>query len=374
MARPGGLEPPTIRLEGGCSIQLSYGRQEPKVNSTRAPCQRTMPRLPYPPRKGGGSIAVLKARVVRSSKRKFDCRIEDTGADVQATAPGSLIKENPPVVGDVVFLERRGDGGYTIKKISSRRNSVSRNLVREGRHKVSAANVDAIVVVVSVSKPKFKRGIIDRFLIRAHQWGIEAAVVFNKMDEHRQGHPDLAFERRRLRPLGVECFEISALFPEKFPEGFSALKRFLRGKLALFLGQSGVGKSLGIMSLSGHSAQLATGSIGRKSGKGSHTTSWSEIVGCGDFEAVDSPGIRQFSLEDVEGAGFIEYWPDLEEVAVRCRFNDCGHTEASGGCAFHPEGGPPDVHLLSRLESYLKILDEISQTPEWIKRKRDSHS
>ena len=150
---------------------------------------------------------MFKAKVIKSSKRDFECQtLDDPKTIVMATALGNLLKgEDSIVVGDEVMIDDK-----KIVEVLPRRSEIYRLLIREKKKKVTAANCDFMVIVNSVSRPEFKRGIVDRFLVRAHQWQIRPIVVFNKMDEYSEDMFDLQFEVDRLKHLGVECFDMSA--------------------------------------------------------------------------------------------------------------------------------------------------------------------
>lgn len=312
-----------------------------------------------------------RARVVKSDKRVFDCRLADHTI-VQATALGNLLKEDTIVVGDYVELEEQAQG-LIIKSVEARKSEIFRMLRRESKKKITAANCDLLIVLSSCSKPAYKRGIVDRFLVRAHQWEIMPIVVFNKMDGYDPSEFDVKFEADRLKFLGVDCFEICALEPDYKPQylehGFNELKARLKETTSIFVGQSGVGKSQTISALSGGTVELKTGAVG-KVGKGSHTTTWSEIVDFGDFEVIDSPGIRQFSVDDITSGEMIELFPDVEETATGCAFTNCSHEEGNKGCAFFSDKADPyDQELmLSRLDAYKQLHEEISQIPDWQKK------
>jgi ribosome biogenesis GTPase / thiamine phosphate phosphatase len=314
---------------------------------------------------------MIKAQVIRSSQREFICRLKDTGDVVNAKALGNLLKNQENiVVGDKVLLEKKGNE-FEIHQVEKRSSEIFRIIVREQKKKVTAANCDLLVIVASVSRPTYKRGIIERFLVRAEQWGITPIVVFNKMDEYDPSKINLKFEKDLFKNVGATSFEISALDPNYkntvLENGPRELKNILKGQLALFLGQSGVGKSKTI-SLIGN-VNLKTKEVGKK-GKGTHSTTWSEIIDCGNFSLIDSPGIRSFSLDDIFPDELISYFPDLSEIAVKCKFPNCAHEENSKNCEFRKldPSKYENQLILSRLDSYLKIKEEISQKPNWQKK------
>ena len=317
---------------------------------------------------------MIRARVYKSSKREFECKVLDTEEFVSATALGNLLKRNETiVVGDFVSLEKTSDGnGYEIHQVDERKNEIFRIVVREQKKKVTASNCDLLVIFTSVSKPAYKQGIIDRFLLRSGQWNVPGIIIFNKMDEYSTQDFDIKFESDRLKEMGVKCFEVCALdssYKPRFLElGMNELKQELKDKTSLFLGQSGVGKSKLISYLSEGKVDLRVNKVNR-SGKGSHTTTWSEIIDCTEFSLIDSPGIRSFSVEDLLDEELISLFPDVEERSLKCKFNDCQHEKGTKGCFFlnlDPEVYDDEL-ILSRLHSYMRILEEVKEKPFWNK-------
>lgn len=321
---------------------------------------------------------MIKARVYRSAKREFLVKCLDSGKFLNSFAMGNLLKhEENIVVGDYVQLEDTiGSQGTHIVSVEPRKNEIYRMIIREGKKKVIAANCDLLVILNSCSKPEFKRGIVDRYLARAHQWGIKTLVVFNKMDEFdTELFPEgLKFESDRLQSLGVETFEISAKNPQYerqfLSQGLNELKEILKGRTAIFVGQSGVGKSKTISALCGGEIELKTTAVSRV-GKGSHTTTWAEIVDWGEFTLIDSPGVRSFSLEDIPQDQLLSFFPDIEQLATQCKFNNCKHEENSKGCAFWADRDLEayETRLIhSRLESFKRIDEEVRAIPQWQKK------
>jgi ribosome biogenesis GTPase len=313
-----------------------------------------------------------KARVFKSAKREFECKLMDSGELITATALGNLLKgdENSIVVGDYVMIDDKN----TIIEVCERQNEIFRLIVREQKKKVTASNCDILVILNSVSKPEYKRGIVDRFLVRAHQWNIHPIVIFNKMDQFESEMFDIKFEEDRLKSLGVECFEISAIDESYQPRflklGLKDLIERLKGKTSIFLGQSGVGKSKTISKVSDGKIQLLSRDVG-KAGKGTHTTTWSEIISSDDFTMIDSPGIRSFGVEDLLIEDLIQYFPDLEAGAVKCKFTNCEHNPGTKGCFFTEKVDSETYEgrlILSRLEALHRMKEEISETPSYLKK------
>ena len=314
---------------------------------------------------------IIPACIYESHKKEFLCKIDGESDTVSVSAKRQVLKSNQLVTGDRVLLEKSGDD-YQIIELLERTSEIFRMNIRERKKRITAANVDLVIIATSVSKPPYKQGVIDRFATRSFQWEVPAIVVFNKMDEFQDDF-DIDFEMRRFENIGIECFEVSAMYPDnpsRFGRGsFKDLQRKLQKTQAIILGQSGVGKSKLITSLSDNEVTLASNDIG-KSGKGSHTTTWSEVIECGTFRIIDSPGIRSFSLDDIDSGELIDFFPDLLSVSLACKFNNCQHEAMSKGCAFYGEDVDPknsDI-LESRLLSYKKILEEISETPAWQKK------
>ena len=315
------------------------------------------------------SVKIL-AHIYEAHKKEFLCKIDNENKTVSASAKGTVLKDNQLVAGDKVLLEKNGDD-YQIVALIDRTNEIFRIIIRERKKRVTAANCDLVIIATSVSGPPYKQGVIDRFATRSFQWDVPAIVVFNKMDEF-QNDFDIDFEMRRFENIGIECFEVSAMYPENPPGfgrgSFKDLQKKLLKTQSIILGQSGIGKSKLVSALSHREINLRTNEIA-KSGKGSHTTSWSEMIDCGEFRIIDSPGIRSFSLDDILPEELINLFPDLLPISLTCKFNNCQHESSSKGCAFYGGTDPQTADIVeSRLLSYKKIMKEISGTPAWQKK------
>lgn len=312
----------------------------------------------------------MQGLILRSGKKTFDCQLTKSKEIIQATAVGGLLRKETPVVGDLVEISKTSDK-YEIQKIHPRKSEIFRHILRTNKKKIIGANIDSILIVMSAELPEYKRGLVDRYLLRAKQWNLDAAVVFNKMDLYK-GELDLNFEQDRLKELNVPCFEVSSTNKDYSPtfldNGLNELKQWIDQQTTILLGQSGVGKSKLISCISDGSIELLSRELA-KVGKGSHTTTWAEIIDCDNFLLVDSPGVRSMSIEDISIQDLDSLFPDIFELGRQCKFQDCHHQENSKGCYFHkldPDDRKNQL-ILSRLDSLLRFREEIDRIPDWQK-------
>jgi len=215
----------------------------------------------------------------------------------------------------------------------------------KGQMKAIAANVDHVVVVVCAS-PKVPLSSVDRILVAAHEYGMEATLVLNKIDDI-DGTQALRQDLKHYPELGYRLLEVSV----ESGEGLESLRALLRGRCSVFVGQSGVGKSSLVNTLlPDMTSQQRVGDLVKGANIGSHTTSSARLFhlppepsSAGDNEmepaagkegtVIDSPGIRELGvwhlpLEAIQ-AGFFE----IAELASQCRFRNCKHDEGELGCA-----------------------------------------
>lgn len=306
----------------------------------------------------------MEAKIIRSAKKKFDCKLLSGEGIISASPLGGVLKDLHPVVGDRVSLEKTGDDSYQITQIHTRSSEIFRRNVREyGKKKVIAANVDIMLVVMTASKPAYKSGLVDRYLVRSKSWNIPMMVIINKMDEQEENF-DLEFEEKRLQYLKLPYLKISAEKPQDYSKELQELKEKLEKQTAIFVGQSGVGKSKLITTLTNGEVELLSNELA-KVGKGAHTTTWAELIETKEFDLIDSPGIRSMALKDMDTNDLDLAFEDIFSLARECQFKDCTHGEKSKGCAFHRE---QDHVILSRLESYKRIRDEMEAMPNWQKK------
>ena len=253
-----------------------------------------------------------------------------------------------------------------ITEILPRRNYVIRkstNLSRQAH--IIAANLDQAVIAVSLYFPEIKLPFLDRILLTCEVYKIPALIALNKVDLYRGEAPEAVDEFRRIyEGAGYRVIETSC----KTGEGIDALRDACSGKLSLFSGESGVGKSSLIKAID-PSLAPKIGQISLAHLQGKHTTSLYEMypirgsapnVPRNSQEPagylIDSPGLRGFGLVDLEKEEIAKYFPEMLRVADECRFVPCTHTHEPG-CAVKAavEAGTISAE---RYNSYLGMLEE----------------
>ena len=268
---------------------------------------------------------------------------------------------NPIAVGDLVEYET-GPGhtgldpesSAVITGILPRRNYVIRrstNLSRQAH--IIAANVDRAYLVVSLYFPEVKLPFLDRILVTCELYGIPATIVLSKTDMYRSlDAPGIARFREIYEGAGYPVIETSV----RTGEGIDAIREACQGRVNLFSGESGVGKSSLIKALD-PSLDPKIGAISTAHLQGKHTTSLYEMypLSSGGF-VIDSPGIRGFGLVDVEKEEIARYFPEMLRVAAGCRFTPCTHTHEPG-CAVKAAVDAGEISP-ERYNSYLGMLEE----------------
>ncbi len=307
------------------------------------------------------------AKILRSNRREFDCLILDTKEEVKAVCLREILKKDHLVVGDNVKIRAmESDDRYEIFELIERENEIFRRIVRVNKKKTIASNIDCILIVASVSKPDYKPFLIDRYITRSVQWDIPAIVLFNKMDQFEDQF-DISMEKKKFDMLGVNYFEISNEPESEYFQELDKLKTLLKGKTTICLGQSGVGKSRIISTLSSGTIELLSNKLAKGIQKGAHTTTWAEMIDLGECYMIDSPGIRSMAVNDITPAELPQLFPDLIPYFNQCQFKDCSHEENIKGCFFNSLEMETDeeIILYNRLIAYIKMRDEVEKIPDW---------
>lgn len=267
---------------------------------------------------------------------------------------------NPVAVGDRVSVgEPASDGTAFITAIEPRKNYIIRrasNLSKESH--IIAANIDQALLVVTLVDPPTATTFIDRFLATAEAYSVPAVIAINKIDL-LWGDDDVELMEAvcyLYRSIGYRVFTLSA----KTGEGLGALKDELVGKVTLFSGNSGVGKSSLINDLI-PGLDLKTAAISAAHGTGMHTTTFSEMFHLPEGGSIiDTPGVRGFGTVDFERNEVAHYFPEIFEKSGECRFNNCTHT-CEPGCAVIRAVEDAEI-ASSRYASYLSILEDADES------------
>lgn len=263
---------------------------------------------------------------------------------------------NPIAVGDKVIVEvSEGDSGGNITHIEPRTNYLIRKATKLSKAShIIAANIDQMVILASLIKPRTSTGFIDRLLVTSEAYHIPAVIVFNKTDLYKGEIEDyLQWLIRTYQNLGYHCLATSALNNLNI----DAFREMLTNKVSLLSGHSGVGKSAIINSADGK-LDLKTGSISTAHDKGMHTTTFAEMFPLSFGGAViDTPGIKEFGLVEFEPSELGQRFPEFRMRMGQCRFNNCLHLDEPG-CAVK-EALNRDEIAEFRYINYLNMLDEI---------------
>lgn len=238
---------------------------------------------------------------------------------------------NPLAVGDnVEFGQETGKETGVINKIFQRDNVIVRQSVNLSKAShIIASNVDLAIVVATIAQPRTSTGFIDRFLVTAEAYHIPAALVFNKCDLYSDEQiGEMCELMEYYQSLGYTSFGVSAKTGFQIDE----LKTLMKGKICVFSGHSGVGKSALVNALD-PSMNVRIGAISDTHGKGKHTTTFAEMHHlCFDAWIVDTPGIKEFVLYDFDKVTLAQRFPEMRSLMYECRFANCTHTHEPG-CA-----------------------------------------
>ncbi len=263
---------------------------------------------------------------------------------------------NPIAVGDVVDfeLDETSDAVTgTIHHIHDRKNYIVRKSVNLSHQMhIIASNIDQVFLLVTINNPPTTTTFIDRFLVTAEAYGIEAILVFNKIDTYDERTLDEQLYLQHIyQEIGYKCLRVSAAKGD----GVAQLKEMMLGKVSMFSGHSGVGKSTLVNALE-PSLDLKTTVISEQSKQGQHTTTFAEMYDL-SFEAkiIDTPGIKGFGIVDMEKYEIGGYFPEFFKLQDQCKFNNCLHKDEPH-CAVK-KALDEDQIAWSRYKSYLQILE-----------------
>ncbi|BDU23725.1 ribosome small subunit-dependent GTPase A [Flavobacterium sp. GSB-24] len=263
---------------------------------------------------------------------------------------------NPIAVGDIVDyeLEETSDAiTGTIYNIHERKNYIVRKSVNLSKQiHIIASNIDQVFLLITIDNPPTTTSFIDRFLVTAEAYGIEAILIFNKIDTlNEQTLDDQLYLQHIYTEIGYKCLRISSTENK----GVDQLKEMMIGKVSMFSGHSGVGKSTLVNAME-PSLHLKTTVISEQSKQGQHTTTFAEMYDLSfDARIIDTPGIKGFGIVDMEPSEISGYFPEFFKLKDQCKFNNCLHKEEPH-CAIKAALEKDEI-AWSRYNSYLKILE-----------------
>ena len=296
--------------------------------------------------KSTGSWYTVKAE----NQQFFECRIKGK------FRMKGIKSTNPIAVGDVVDFELDENSDAVtgaIHNIHERKNYIVRKSVNLSKQThIIASNIDIVFLLITINNPPTTTSFIDRFLVTAEAYGIEAVLVFNKIDTFDEAMVEEQLYLQYIySQIGYKFLKVSALENK----GLDELKQMMIGKVSMFSGHSGVGKSTLVNALEPN-LNLKTKNISEQSKQGQHTTTFAEMYDLSfDARIIDTPGIKGFGIVDLEPAEISGYFPEFFKLKDQCKFNNCLHKDEPN-CAVKKALEENKI-AWSRYNSYLKILE-----------------
>ncbi len=277
----------------------------------------------------------------------------------------AAVQQREIAVGDRVLFFEKADGSLMIHEVEPRETFLARPDPHNARkQRVIAANIDTVVNVVSVKNPPLRPRLVDRYLIAITRGGARPVVCVNKIDllEGSALEEELA-TLEVYRDLGLKVVRCSA----SRHEGLDELHEAIRGGTSVFVGHSGVGKSSLLKKLVAHlevdsvdADAIRTADVSPSSGTGRHITRRSTLFDLGGgTKIIDTPGIREFGLWNLDEEALRDYFPEFHDWASSCRFNDCTHTHEPQ-CAVKDAVESGEINS-ARFETYLRIVEELKE-------------
>lgn len=303
----------------------------------------------------------MNGRVIKSTGSWYILQTE-SGEIVKARIRGkfrldNIRHTNPVAVGDFVDFETDKDGLGIITKIHERKNYIIRRSVNLSKKShIIASNIDKAFLVVTIDNPKTSFGFIDRFLVTAEAYHIPVVLLINKMDAYDEDlKEEVKYYRYLYEAIGYKTMGISS----KTGLGLDELQSELKDITSLIAGHSGVGKST-LMNVLNPELNLKTSVVSDFNQKGQHTTTFAEMYEWpfGGY-CIDTPGIKEFGLVEMEKEEIQQYFPEIFERKGECKFDNCLHLNEPK-CAIIEAVENGEI-APSRYDNYLGFLEEIEE-------------
>ncbi|MBF5027291.1 ribosome small subunit-dependent GTPase A [Planobacterium oryzisoli] len=307
-----------------------------------------------------------KGLIIKSTGSWYQVQEQESLTVYEARIRGKfkLIKTrltNPLAVGDRVEFQLEQDDIAWITKIEPRRNYLIRksvNLSKEAH--IIASNIDLACFIFTLKHPETSLGFLDRFLACCEAYGITPVILFSKMDVLSTEEIDIIEEIKAIyAEIGYESLEISSYSGLNL----ETLKLLIKDKTSVFFGHSGSGKSTLVNALQ-PSLDLKTAEISQTHLKGKHTTTFAQMH-FWEFggSVIDTPGVREFAMIDVEKEELQHYFPEIFKKGRECKFHNCMHINEPK-CAVLGAIDEGEIEE-SRYVTYLKLMEEAEEENAW---------
>ncbi|APY08854.1 ribosome small subunit-dependent GTPase A [Winogradskyella sp. J14-2] len=276
---------------------------------------------------------------------------------------------NPVAVGDKIAFEletKNNTETGVIHRIEERRNYIVRKSVNLSKQThIIAANIDQVFLLVTLDNPPTFTSFIDRFLVTAEAYSVKTVLLFNKIDTYEEEQlQEVKYLQSIYKNIGYKCIEVSATTGYNIAK----VKSLMTGKVSMFSGHSGVGKSTLVNAIE-PTLNLKTKAISEQHMQGQHTTTFAEMFDLSfDAKIIDTPGIKGFGVVDMEKEEIGDYFPEFFALKQDCKFNNCLHLKEPK-CAVKTALENDEVSY-SRYRSYIQILEgdeEHYRTDNWDK-------
>ena len=305
----------------------------------------------------------MKGLIIKSTGSWYQVLELDTNIIYEARIRGKfkLLKNrltNPLAVGDHVEFSLEKEDIAWITKIENRKNYLIRksvNLSKESH--IIASNVDIACFLFTLKHPETSLGFLDRFLACCESYNISPLILFNKSDLLTEAESEIVEDIRQIyEKIGYETLRISSVTKENI----EIVQKKIQNKVSVFFGHSGCGKSTLVNTIQPN-FNLKTSEISEAHLKGKHTTTFAQMY-FWNFggSVIDTPGVREFGLIDVEKEEIQHYFPEIFEEGRNCKYHNCLHINEPK-CSVISQVEEGNI-AESRYNTYLKLMEEAEQS------------